>query len=89
MYSLNRMQRLADKLGVSLPVYSRPLTHQTLDTLDRHAGIITRHGKERIYHGCPSGLPCCEYVGARLTRLERHVFGGEAERPYFWLGEAA
>jgi hypothetical protein len=29
-----------------------------------------------------------EYAGARLARLERHVFGNQAP-PYFWLGKEA
>jgi hypothetical protein len=60
-----------------------------LNVLDKVAGIDTRCGRDCA---CRSdftfgAVPCSHgaYVGERLARLERHVFGTPAPY-YFWLG---
>jgi hypothetical protein len=63
-------------------------SHSALDECDKICGIITRHGRRNIY-GLAHEQPIVqEYAGARLARLERHVFGNQAP-PYFWLGKEA
>lgn len=76
---IDRINRLATKLGGH---FMPTANHHTLDQLDKQLRVDTRGTFNHIegrYE--PDG-----HLGARVARLERHVFGG----PYhFWLGAEA
>jgi hypothetical protein len=62
--------------------------HFILDQVERQLGIITRHGRASVYKVGRQPFPQAEYVGARVTRLERHLYNTMTP-PYFHLGAGA
>jgi hypothetical protein len=75
------------KKGVFTPGVKWTPGHNVLDTIDRHAGIVTRKTFESYSTGAGyTWRPAL--LGERVRRLERHVFSNPAPA-YFHLGAEA
>lgn len=99
MNSIDRTNAITGKLGL-FRLRGQPLTHALLDVIDEAARF-----NSRVTHwscgcgGCAIDKITCNYVGARLARLERHVLSLRGKkttrgwrtraRYFFWLGAEA
>lgn len=86
IFTIDRINAIRKALNLSRT--SDYPTHKMIDGLDAVAKVCTRycaygaHPVSRVQEGM--GLPLQEYLGARLARLERHVFHPQGYM--FWLG---
>jgi hypothetical protein len=84
-WTIDRINELGRRLGGWSHIDTYANHHRILDSMDRQAGIITRHKCAKVYTGCAIAYPQSEYVGARVRRLENYL-NAKQTPCYFHLG---